>query len=60
MAPDIKQDANSPLNFALLATQTEGYLATDLKDLVARAVHQAAITSTKKSAEGAEVMVPGH
>jgi peroxin-1 len=58
MAPDIKQDANSPLNFAVLATQTEGYSATDLKDLVARAVHQAAITSTQRSAEGAEVRLP--
>jgi peroxin-1 len=53
----MKQDANSPLNFA---TQTEGYSATDLKDLVARAIHQAAITSTQRSAEGAEVRLLGH
>jgi peroxin-1 len=54
-APDIKQDAQSPLNFTALATQTEGYSATDLQDLAARAVHQAAIRSTKKDTEVAEV-----
>jgi peroxin-1 len=31
-----------------LATQTEGYSATDLRDLVGRAVHQAAIRSLEK------------
>ncbi|KZP02539.1 PEX-1N-domain-containing protein [Athelia psychrophila] len=46
MAPDIKQDSASPLNFTALATQTEGYSATDLHDLVARAMHQAAMRST--------------
>ena len=30
-----------------LATQTEGYSVTDLKDLVARAVHRAAIRSSQ-------------
>lgn len=47
MAPDIKQDPDSPLNITALATQTEGYSATDLQDLVARAMHQAAIRSAK-------------
>jgi len=56
MAPDIQQDAEFPLNFAALATQTEGYSATDLQDFVARAVHQAAIRSVVKNTEGAEVM----
>lgn len=55
MAPDIQQDTEAPLNFAVLATQTEGYSATDLQDFVARAVHQAAIKSAEKSVEGAEV-----
>ena len=47
LAPHIKQDAESPLNFTALATQTEGYSATDLQDLVAKAVHHAAIRSTE-------------
>ncbi|KAH9939712.1 AAA-domain-containing protein [Epithele typhae] len=42
---DITQDPVHPLNFTALATQTEGYSVTDLKDLVARAVHRAAIRS---------------
>ena len=42
---DIIQDSGAPLNFTALATQTEGYSVTDLKDLVARAVHRAAIRS---------------
>jgi peroxin-1 len=60
MAPDIKQDAESPLNFSVLATQTEGYSAIDLQDLVAKAVHQAAIRSTEKNIEGAEVILFDH
>ena len=44
-ASDITQDPTAPLNYTALATQTEGYSATDLKDLVARAVHRAAIRS---------------
>ncbi|KZT01895.1 AAA-domain-containing protein [Laetiporus sulphureus 93-53] len=43
---NIVQDLSAPLNFTALATQTEGYSATDLKDFVARAVHRAAIRST--------------
>ncbi|KAI8995209.1 AAA-domain-containing protein [Trametes punicea] len=44
---DIVQDPNAPLNYTALATQTEGYSVTDLKDLVARAVHRAAIRSSQ-------------
>lgn len=40
---DLSQDPTQPLNYVSLATQTEGYSATDLRDLVGRAVHQAAI-----------------
>jgi len=36
------------LNYVSFATQTEGYLATDLRDLVARAVHQATIRAAKE------------
>ncbi|KAG5645414.1 hypothetical protein DXG03_006238 [Asterophora parasitica] len=42
-AQDIQEDEESPLNYTSLATQTEGYSATDLQDLVARAIHQVAI-----------------
>ncbi|KAJ3522651.1 hypothetical protein NM688_g8845 [Phlebia brevispora] len=42
-ASDLRQDPEAPLNYTAIATQTEGYSATDLKDLVARAVHRAAI-----------------
>jgi len=48
MAPDIQQDPESPLNYIALATQTEGYSANDLRDLVARAMHQAAIRAAEK------------
>ena len=44
---DIVQDPSAPLNYTALATQTEGYSVTDLKDLVARAVHRAAIRSSQ-------------
>lgn len=46
----IAEDPARPVNFAALATQTEGYSVTDLKDLVARAVHQAAIRWSEKEA----------
>ncbi len=49
----ITQDPTAPLNYTALATQTEGYSVTDLKDLVARAVHRAAIRSS-------ELQVGGH
>ncbi|KAM6502170.1 P-loop containing nucleoside triphosphate hydrolase protein [Amanita muscaria] len=41
-ADDIKEDPEAPLNFTTLALQTEGYLPTDLKDLVGHALHKAA------------------
>ena len=44
---DLTQDPTAPLNYTALATQTEGYSVTDLKDLVARAVHRAAIRSSE-------------
>ena len=44
---DITQDPSAPLNYTALATVTEGYSVTDLKDLVARAVHRAAIRSSQ-------------
>ncbi|KAI0060488.1 AAA-domain-containing protein [Artomyces pyxidatus] len=47
-ADNLVFDANAPLNFVALATETEGYSATDLQDLVARAVHEAAVRSSKQ------------
>lgn len=41
--------ATSDLNFVTLATQTEGYLPADLRDLVERATHQAAIRAASAS-----------
>ncbi|KAG9019479.1 Peroxisome biosynthesis protein pex1 [Tulasnella sp. 427] len=38
---DISRDPQNPINFTSLATQTDGYSATDLRDLVGRAIHQA-------------------
>ncbi len=52
---NLKVDAERPLNFVALATETEGYSATDLQDLVARAVHQAAVRS---SGDFAKVRLP--
>jgi peroxin-1 len=46
-ASDIIKD--DTVNFAALATQTEGYAAMDLEDLVARAVHQSAIRASPMS-----------
>jgi peroxin-1 len=40
---DLVLDPEQAVNFTALATQTEGYLANDLKDLVAHAVHKAAM-----------------
>lgn len=48
-ATNMQVDPESPLNYAALATQTEGYSATDLQDLVARAVHQLAVRSSDGS-----------
>ncbi|KAH8827941.1 P-loop containing nucleoside triphosphate hydrolase protein [Flagelloscypha sp. PMI_526] len=44
-------DPNTALNFTTLSTQTEGYLAADLKDLVSRAVHQVAMHKAKNLEE---------
>ena len=40
------EDQELPINFSALSTQTEGYSATDLKDLVARAIHQVAMRAS--------------
>jgi len=48
-ARNLEIDAERPLNFVALATETEGYSATDLQDLVARAVHQAVVRSSGKN-----------
>jgi peroxin-1 len=48
-ARNLEIDAERPLNFVSLATETEGYSATDLQDLVARAVHQAVIRLSGKN-----------
>jgi peroxin-1 len=45
-ARTLEVDPERPLNFVALATETEGYSATDLQDLVARAVHQAVVRSS--------------
>ncbi|EPQ26414.1 uncharacterized protein PFL1_06062 [Pseudozyma flocculosa PF-1] len=42
-ATEAGPESEGDLNFVTLATQTEGYLPADLKDLVERAVHQSAI-----------------
>ncbi|KAJ3890822.1 P-loop containing nucleoside triphosphate hydrolase protein [Lentinula edodes] len=39
-ANDLAQSSEAPINFTYLATQTEGYSATDLQDLASRTVHQ--------------------
>ncbi|EIN06461.1 AAA-domain-containing protein [Punctularia strigosozonata HHB-11173 SS5] len=44
-AHNLSEEPSTPLNYTALATQTEGYSAIDLHDLVARAVHQATIRS---------------
>ncbi|GBE85761.1 Peroxisome biosynthesis protein [Sparassis crispa] len=58
---DITEEPSVPLNFTALATQTEGYSVTDLKDLVARAVHRAAIRASRNDADenAATTLVPG-
>ncbi|CCL98466.1 uncharacterized protein FIBRA_00464 [Fibroporia radiculosa] len=43
---NLTEDPSSSLNYTALATQTEGYSVTDLKDLVSRAIHRAAIRAT--------------
>ncbi|KAJ3562418.1 hypothetical protein NP233_g9586 [Leucocoprinus birnbaumii] len=50
-ANDITMDSETPLNFTALATQTEGYSALDLQDLVARAIHQVAMRAALSQSE---------
>ncbi|CAK5281813.1 unnamed protein product [Mycena citricolor] len=47
-APDLAIDSVSPPNYTAISTQTEGYSASDLLDLVSRAVHQVAIRSAQQ------------
>ncbi|KAF9482195.1 AAA-domain-containing protein [Pholiota conissans] len=51
VAKDIVQDPESPINFTELSTQTEGYSALDLKDLVARAIHEVAMKANKDTSK---------
>ncbi|KAI0032780.1 AAA-domain-containing protein [Vararia minispora EC-137] len=46
-AEDLIFDPEHPPNIVALATETEGYSATDLQDFVARAIHQAAMRTAK-------------
>ncbi|KAF7375905.1 putative peroxisomal biogenesis AAA ATPase pex1 [Mycena sanguinolenta] len=48
-ARDMQLDPEAPLNYAHIATQTEGYSATDLQDLVAQAVHRVAVRASDGS-----------
>lgn len=48
-------DREAKLNYVALATETEGYMPTDLKDLVGRAVHQATIRCMRQKAESREI-----
>ncbi len=50
-ASDLIEDPDSPLNYTAIAMDTEGYAATDIKDLVARAVHQTAIRAAQREDE---------
>ncbi|TFK74567.1 AAA-domain-containing protein [Pluteus cervinus] len=43
---DIQQDPQNAINFAAIATNTEGYSALDLQDLISRAMHQVAMRQT--------------
>ncbi|PWY98707.1 AAA-domain-containing protein [Testicularia cyperi] len=46
------------LNYVTLATQTEGYLPADLRDLVERATHQAAIRAIEQVAKSPATTLP--
>jgi len=46
------------LNYVSIATNTEGYLATDLHDLVSRAIHQATIRAAKEKSEVRPRFIP--
>ncbi|KAH8109796.1 AAA-domain-containing protein [Phellopilus nigrolimitatus] len=52
----LSQSEEDSLNFTSLATQTEGYLPTDLKDLVSRAVHEAVIRSGEKKSSSLKLL----
>lgn len=45
----LEESTGEQLNFTTLATQTEGYLPTDLNDLVSRAIHEAVIRAGKEN-----------
>lgn len=47
-AERLSESPENPINYAYLATETEGYLATDLIDLCSRAVHEALIRSSNE------------
>jgi len=51
IAKSLQISVEDPINFAELSTQTEGYSATDLKDLVGRALHQMAIRASERPAD---------
>lgn len=44
----ITQDPQTPLNYVALATLTDGYSISDLKELVGRSVRQAYIRYTRE------------
>lgn len=51
------ESADHPLNYAALATNTEGYSATDLQDLVTRAMHQMAMRQSKVAAQTLSLLI---
>jgi peroxin-1 len=59
-ADGLALDAVRAPNVVALATETEGYSATDLKDLVGRAVHQAAVRTARRAEDDGDdtVRVP--
>lgn len=44
----LEESTGVQINFTTLATLTEGYLPTDLNDLVSRAIHEAVIRCGKE------------
>ena len=48
LAEKLSENPDQPINYAYLATETEGYLPTDLIDLCSRAVHEALIRSSSE------------
>ncbi|KAF8608223.1 AAA-domain-containing protein [Ceratobasidium sp. AG-I] len=55
---DLGSDPEKALNYVALATDTEGYSATDLKDLVGRAIHAAAVRSASTDSGTSPVLLP--